>query len=272
MFHNNPNKFVLDINGGWVMSSVYAFKKPEEGHQLTEQSYSNGNERLTLVPVRTIAGDKALKSPESSMPRKLRALLSAVDNRAKTQVYVTTLTAFGDVTSMFDALEEIGMVRFVADRNASLEVERNSPQQVLAEDTSLEELLKLPVQQASPVFAEPQPRFQPAQPTAYSQPSMPGFRATPAPSAANAFMQFNQSNAAPQSMAVGSVIEKVKTLMTDFVINNFAADAMELTLAIDQIRTYDDLVASLTQYEAIAAKTGKTGLAHMQAIKALLTK
>jgi hypothetical protein len=258
------------MNGGWVMSSVYAFKKPEERPQMTETSYNTSHERLTLVPVRTIAGDKALKSPESSMPRKLRALLSAVDNRAKTQVYVTTLTAFGDVTSMFDALEEIGMVRFVADRNASVEVDRNTPQQVLAEDTSLEELLKLPTQQATPVFAEAQPRFQPTQPPAFSQPPVPAFRATPAPSAANAFMQFNQSNSAPQSIAVGTVVEKVKTLMTDFVINNFAADAMELTLAIDQIRTYDDLVGSLTQYEAIAAKTGKLGLAHMQAVKAML--
>jgi hypothetical protein len=254
------------------MSSVYAFKKSEERSQLNELSDSNGNERLNLVPVRTTAGDRALKSPESSMPRKLRALLSAVDNRAKTQVYVATLTAFGDVTSMFDALEEIGMVRFVADRITSAEVERNTPQQVLAEDTSLEELLKVPVQQPSPMFAAPKPSFQPVQPAAYSPPPAPVFRPAPATSPANAFMQFNQTSSSPHAMAMGSVVEKIKTLMTDFVIHNFAADAMELTLAIDQIRTYDDLVGSLTQYEAITAKTGKTGLAHMQAVKALLTK
>jgi hypothetical protein len=238
------------------MSSVYAFKKPEERAPVEEFSQNELGERATLVPLRTIEGDKALKSPESSMPRKLRALLSAVDNRAQTQVYVATLTAFGDVASMFDALEEIGMVRFVAARQAATETAmRSSPQRILSEDKSLEELLKMPA--SAPAFAPP-----PA----------PVFKPTPTPSAANAFQQFNQSSFDQRTTAAGMNIEKVKTLMTDFVINNFAADAMELTLAIDQIRTYDDLVGSLAQYEAITAKAGKTGSAHMQAIKALLTK
>jgi hypothetical protein len=259
------------------MSSVYAFKKPEEKHEVEDLAPSTLTERLTLVPMRTLAGDKALKSPESSMPRKLRALLSAVDNRAKTQVYVTTLTAFGDVTSMFDALEEIGMVRFVVDRMAGAEIERQNAQQVLAEDNSLEELLRQPVEpprafaQPQSQFAPPpQPQFAPQQPSQFSAPPAPVFRPAPAPSAANAFRQFNQTGPESRGAGSGSNIEKIKTLMTDFVLNNFAADAMELTLAIDQIRTHSDLMASLSQYESIAAKTGKTGLAHLQAIKALL--
>jgi hypothetical protein len=245
------------------MSSVYAFKKPEERAPVEEFSQNELGERATLVPLRTIEGDKALKSPESSMPRKLRALLSAVDNRAQTQVYVATLTAFGDVASMFDALEEIGMVRFVAARQAATETAvRSSPQRILSEDKSLEELLKMPASAPAPTFSAP----------AFAPPPAPVFKPTPAPSAANAFQQFNQSSFDQRTKATGMNIEKVKTLMTDFVINNFAADAMELTLAIDQIRTYDDLVGSLAQYEAITAKAGKTGSAHMQAIKALLTK
>jgi hypothetical protein len=262
------------------MSSVYAFKKPEERSSVEELSPNTLTERLTLVPMRTIAGDKALKSPESSMPRKLRALLSAVDNRAPTQVYVATLTAFGDVTSMFDALEEIGMVRFVADRNASIDASRPSPQQVLSEDTSLEDLLSMPL--ATPqqnlttpqqTFTTPQQTFAaPPQHSAFTPPPAPVYKPAAAPSPANAFKQFNESSNDQKSMTMGSSVEKAKTLMTDFVMTYFAADAMELTLAIDQIRTYDDLVGSLTQYEAITAKTGKTGLAHMQAVKALLTK
>jgi hypothetical protein len=268
--NNRFNGFVLDTIGDFFMSSVYAFKRPEERAQVEELSPNTLTERLTLVPVRTIAGDKALKSPESSMPRKLRALLSAVDNRAQTQVYVATLTAFGDVTSMFDALEEIGMVRFVADRNAGVDVSRHTPQQALSEDKSLEELLRMPVAEPTPVYQAPQPTFERRQQAGPSP--APVFKPAPAASPASAFQQFNQSSSSQQSMAIGQAVEKAKTLMTDFVMNNFAADAMELTLAIDQIRTYDDLVGSLTQYEAIAAKTGKTGLAHIQAIKGLLTK
>jgi hypothetical protein len=254
------------------MSSVYAFKRPEERLDVEELSPNTLTERLTLVPVRTIAGDKALKSPESSMPRKLRALLSAVDNRAQTQVYVATLTAFGDVTSMFDALEEIGMVRFVADRNGAVEAARPSAQQVLSEDTSLEELLRAPAAAPAPSFSAPPPTFSRPQPSAFAPPPAPVYRPAAAPSPASAFQQFNQNTSSPEAIATHQVVEKAKTLMTDFVMNNFAADAMELTLAIDQIRTYDDLIGSLTQYEAIAAKTGKVGLAHMQAIKSLLSK
>jgi hypothetical protein len=255
------------------MSSVYAFKKPEEKHQVDDLSPNTLSERLTLIPMRTVAGDKALKSPESSMPRKLRALLSAVDNRAKTQVYVTTLTAFGDVTSMFDALEEIGMVRFVADRTGGQEAERQSAHQSLSEDKSLEELLSIPAELPQQSFAPPPPptfRSNDNAPSAFSPPPAPVFRPASAPTAANAFKQFNQGALEPSGGAVTSRIEKVKTLMTDFVLNNFAADAMELTLAIDQIRTQSDLMASLSQYEAIAAKTGKPGQIHLQAIKAIL--
>jgi hypothetical protein len=258
---------------GVFMSSVYAFKKPEEKNQVDDLSPNTLAERLTLVPMRTIAGDKALKSPESSMPRKLRALLSAVDNRAKTQVYVTTLTAFGDVSSMFDALEEIGMVRFVADRAGNFDADLPSAQQSLSDDTSLEELLSLPVEAPKQHFAPaPAPFFQQSSnaQSAFSPPPAPVFRPAAPSSSANAFKQFNQGGFEPSGGAVSSRIEKVKTLMTDFVLNNFAADAMELTLAIDQIRTQSDLMASLSQYEAIAAKTGKTGQTHLQAIKAIL--
>jgi hypothetical protein len=260
---NRDNDFVLDMRLEIEMSSVYAFKKPEEKPEVDDLAPNTLTERLTLVPMRTIAGDKALKSPESSMPRKLRALLSAVDNRAKTQVYVTTLTAFGDVTSMFDALEEIGMVRFVADRTAGAELERQNVQQVLSEDNSLEELLRQPVEAPPRAYSQPQQ-------SQFAAPAAPVFRPAATPSAANAFRQFNQTGPESRGAGSGSNIEKIKTLMTDFVLNNFAADAMELTLAIDQIRTHSDLMASLSQYESIAAKTGKTGLAHLQAIKALL--
>jgi hypothetical protein len=252
------------------MSSVYAFKRA--GDPLPEEAMPLQNEdRAMLVPVRTVAGDKALKDSEANMPRKLRALLSAIDNRAKTKVYCATLTAFGDVPSMFDALEEIGMIRFVGDRSAvqaspqenviSQEPIRVQPQAV--PDNSLEDLLRQD-QHAARVT---QPQFAP-QPT-------PQFKAQPQQSsgmAANVFKQFNNQSANPSHAGTATKVEKVKTLMTDFVLTHFPSDAMELTLAIDQIRTLDDLKESLSQYEKIAVKAVKAAPAHLTAIQALLSR
>jgi hypothetical protein len=274
----------MSDENGENMSSVFAFKRPDESPIASTVSLRD-DDRSALTPIRTAAGDRALKNPESAMPRKLRALLSAVDNRAQTQVYCATLTAFGDVLSMFDALEEIGMVRFVSDRPGVVDVDRLSAQQLLTQDNSLEELLRAPAraQQAQapsayqspsvPVFQEPAaPVFaerRQAVPPAGAPPRFtPGQAANPA----NSFRQFNEHTPAPQNIAQSVNIEKVKTLMTDFVLTNFPADAMELTLAVDQIRTMQDLQNSFSQYEQIVLKVGKPGQLHLQAIKSQLQR
>jgi hypothetical protein len=264
------------------MSSVYAFKRATDSQEVPPMSISN-DDRANLIPVRTAAGDTALKAAESSMPRKLRALLSAIDNRAKTHVYCTTLTAFGDVSAMLDALDEIGMVRFVGDRSPAATAEKQEVIRALSQDTSLEELLSndmrensrssqhnIPTMEARQPEPALQQRPQFEQPT--FRPSPPAFKPAAAPSAANAFRQFNQHTASPQAVSTFANIEKVKTLMTDFVLTHFPADAMELTLAVDQIRTMDDMISSLAQYENIAVKAGKAGQAHLQSIKGLLPR
>jgi hypothetical protein len=198
-------------------------------------------------------------------------------------VYCTTLTAFGDVSAMLDALDEIGMVRFVGDRSPAANAEKQEVIRALSQDTSLEELLSndmrensrssqhnIPTMEARQPEPALQQRPQFEQPT--FRPSPPAFKPAAAPSAANAFRQFNQHTASPQAVSTFANIEKVKTLMTDFVLTHFPADAMELTLAVDQIRTMDDMISSLAQYENIAVKAGKAGQAHLQSIKGLLPR
>jgi hypothetical protein len=268
------------------MSSVFAFKRPDSSFENSESQAAmtgslSDDDKSSLTPIRTPAGDRALKNPESSMPRKLRALLSAVDNRAQTQVYCATLTAFGDVLSMFDALEEIGMVRFISDRPGVVDVDRLSAHQLLTQDSSLEDLLKVPPRAAVtayqspsvPVFQEPAaPAFVERRHAIPPEGAPPRFVAGQPASPANSFRQFNQQGPAPQDVSASASIEKVKTLMTDFVLTHFAADAMELTLAVDQIRTMQDLQNSLAQYEQIVLKIGKPGQLHLQAIKSQLQR
>jgi hypothetical protein len=250
------------------MSSVYAFKRAGEPFS-GEATPLQNEDRALLVPVRTVAGDRALKDSEANMPRKLRALLSAIDNRAKTKVYCTTLTAFGDVSSMLDALEEIGMIRFVGDRAVAQPQEAPRAQQEQVPDNSLEEMLRQE-QQVTRMAAERVPAQQPQ----FTPAPAPQFKPQPQSGggmAANVFKQFNHQSANPTNAGIASKVEKVKTMMTDFVLTHFPSDAMELTLAIDQIRTLDDLKESLSQYEKIAVKAAKAAPAHLTAIQALLS-
>jgi hypothetical protein len=217
-------------------------------------------EKAMLVPVRTVAGDRVLKDSDANLSRKLRALLSAIDNRAKAQVYCATLSAFGDVSSMLDTLKDIGMVRFVGNRNdvatsAQLSFDSQSaidarPQ--TAPDSSLEDLLR---QDSRSLQATAQAKSQPQQSSRQS---------------VNVFKQFHHLNSGPTYPGSAANLEKVKVLMRDFVRINFPSDAMELALAIDQIRNLDDLLESLSTYQKIAIKAVKSAPAHLTAIQTLL--
>jgi hypothetical protein len=251
------------------VNSVYAFATA--GDPLPEETMPFQNDdKAMLVPVRTVAGDKALKDSEANMPRKLRALLSAIDNRAKTNIYCETLTAFGDVSAMFDSLEEIGMIRFVGQRltvQASPQETVNSqePSRVQPHpvpDNSLEDLLR----QDQHVARVTQPQFTPQLTPQFKPQSQQSSR-----SAANVFKRFNNQSANPTHAGAAAKVEKVKALMTDFVLTHFPVDAMELTLAIDQIRTLDDLKESLSDYEKIAVKAPKAAPTHLTAIQSLLS-
>ncbi len=235
------------------MSAVYPFKKSHSSSEprMIEEIDADHSQS---VPMRTALGDKSLRDPLDPLPRKLRALLSAVDNRAKCEVYYKSLTAFGDVRSMFDALEDIGMIRMsVSNAPTSSPVDAV---QFLAEDNSLERLLanERESRVETPVRA-------PAPPPLNRRAEDPF----------NKFHSAQSAVASPAAVSVVAKVEKIKMKMTDFVLSSLPSQAMELTLAIDSIRTIDDLRESFPEYEKLVSRTGSAGVAHINTIKALLS-
>lgn len=59
---------------------------------------------------RTTAGDDAALNSKSSLPRKLRTLLIAVDGRTATSTYVDSLSSFGDVGGLLNLLLEAELI------------------------------------------------------------------------------------------------------------------------------------------------------------------
>ena len=56
------------------------------------------------IYIRTNLGNEAAQNPESPLSRKLRILLLAVDGRTSLEVYVKSLSSFGDVEALMDSL------------------------------------------------------------------------------------------------------------------------------------------------------------------------
>jgi hypothetical protein len=59
---------------------------------------------------RTIRGHAAALNADSALPRKLRTLLIAIDGKTSTDIYVSTLSAFGDVEALLQSLHEAGFI------------------------------------------------------------------------------------------------------------------------------------------------------------------
>jgi hypothetical protein len=63
------------------------------------------------VYVRTAEGQLAAYSPDSALPRKLRALLKVIDGKTSLEVYTNSLKAFGDVQGVLKSLDMAGLIR-----------------------------------------------------------------------------------------------------------------------------------------------------------------
>ena len=63
------------------------------------------------IYVRTEEGQEAAYSPQSALPRKLKAFLKVVDGKTRTQVYKTNLYSFGDVEGLLQSLEIAGLLK-----------------------------------------------------------------------------------------------------------------------------------------------------------------
>ena len=68
--------------------------------------------RLDEVAVRTARGTGIIKREPRDVPRRLRAILLAIDGRQPVRAYIDTLAGFGDVEAALSELATLGLIEF----------------------------------------------------------------------------------------------------------------------------------------------------------------
>ncbi|MBG6077145.1 hypothetical protein [Polaromonas sp. CG_9.11] len=182
---------------------------------------------------RTPAGTEAAFNIKSSVPRKLRTLLVAVDGHTELGIYVRTLYSFGDVAALLGALEESGFVELVEKRKPA---DPDGATSVRSAHST------------APLFAV----------------------TSPAP-AKNWAPATGRSAFGAPSGAAGYPLRKALLLISDFVTLHLPDQSMEIVLALEALGSVEQLVGSLQGYEALVTPLGMPARQHLAELRQVLT-
>ena len=218
---------------------------------------------------RTAAGNTAALDAKSPLPRKLRTLLISVDGRTRQSTYVKTLSSFGDVAALLDALMQQGYIELIAadSDTATVKTSRSDWQATDSPITerldpansaphALDSAFKLAGLRNTDILSDDVSswdRFQP-------QPLATG---TTAPTAMRA--------GAPPSSAQHQLRSAI-SLMSDCVSTHLPADALEIVLTLEGLDSVEQVIASLKGYQAMIAPTGSAATRHLEALRELLSR
>jgi hypothetical protein len=202
------------------------------------------------VYARTAEGQQAAYSPQSALPRKLKAILRVIDGQTPLDVYVQSLQSFGDVEGIFQSLHSAALITPMPEGAKSSRATTN-----LAEA----ELSRLVEPIGAGAWQETRSPF-----VMHSQPSsqLTGtFGASSLPPSATS-QQFAQE----KTEALQSALD----LMGSFVLTHLPDQSFELLRQIEGITSLELLAVTLSGYEQMVLPLGDAGAQHISAIKQLL--
>lgn len=256
------------------------------------------------IYVRTAKGHASARAAETTLPRIVKTLLIAVDGRTSVGMFQQLLTNFGDIPALFSALESGGFVERAAPANGAAggstafsEADRRSKARLgtaadrkpaaLARNSSAEAAASR--FQATQNFAAPLSRF--TEPSAF--PAQSGFAGHSVFPASNltAMSQLNSNLAMGEKdfpptvrqrvsnvlasghrSAVGEAarVRDARTLMSDFIYENFPDVAMEAVLALERLETTEQVLANLNEYQRLIGSAGRKASEHLLAVRRVL--
>ncbi|MGL4229763.1 MAG: hypothetical protein ACRDAM_10160 [Casimicrobium sp.] len=222
----------------------------------------------SIIYVRTPVGTQVARDASKEMPRGMRTLLLAVDGRTRVASYRMILSHLGDVGMLFEGLENAGYIARTDGVNT-----RVAPPTPAATPR--------PATQASAVQRDLQSlaamtSFQPThQPAAAGEPSIKNFDVLAKINEAQS--HFTQgpntlSNRGSHQVVRTANLNKAKSLMTDFLMRHLPDVAMEVSLSIDRIESFDELERSMPDYSQLVAKLGRVSVDHLREVRALIQR
>ena len=225
------------------------------------------------VYVRTPQGQAAALNANSALPRKLRTLLISIDGKTRTETYVKSLSAFGDVESLLASLVNAGLIE-VSGSDPARARGRPDPVQAApppALHDALADWERTLVMRAPTGFAASghtegaQPAFAPTHSFAADSGSAPAFGARKyAPAHADGKVSLAGNTAHYQlKSAIG--------LISDFVSMHMPIESIEIVLELERLSSVEQLLASLKGYESMIAGIGEPARQHIAALRSTLS-
>jgi hypothetical protein len=224
----------------------------------------------TTIFVRTPAGTQVARDPSVSLPRAMRTLLLSVDGRTPVASYRTILNHLGDVMLLFEGLENAGYLarsdglntRAATSNNAATTGRTASSGQLANDLRSLGQMTNFKPttnptinNEANTKNFEVLAKIQEAQ-THFAQ-NPPGI--SQRLGTTNNFVRTANLNAA-------------KSMMTDFLMQHLPDVAMEVSLSLDRIESFDELERSLPDYSQLVARLGRVSVEHLRQVRTLMNK
>jgi hypothetical protein len=223
-----------------------------------------GERNLSFMAVyaRTEEGQWAAYNDQSALPRKLKSLLRVIDGKTSTEVYVSSLVAYGDVMGLLQSLEMAGLVRLVDEGLGRIKVNTNmSPQE--------KERLKQGTASSASEWSETRMSSRSAPPSgtgAYNA-------SAPAGNAAawgfNASTQYSTQQAG-QNPHARAALARAVDLMSTFVLTHLPGAAVSLLAELEALTSLEQLAVTLGGYEQLVSSAGPASVDHVREIKEIL--
>ena len=222
---------------------------------------------------RTDTGNAAALDPKSPLPRKLRTLLISVDGRTRENIYISTLSSFGDVAALLDSLLQQGYIQIV-ETDDDGPTTRPARTEWAATDVPAAD-------QQSPPNAVPDMLASAFELAGIRNTNLPSdavsawdrFQPDPrfANPAASSFNRPTQRTGSPPSSAQYQLRSAV-SLMSDFVTTHLPADSLEIVLTLEGLSSVEQVIASLKGYQAMIAPAGAAATGHLEELRDLLSR
>ncbi len=235
----------------------------------------------TVVFERTPSGAVAIKAAGDEVPRRLRSLLLAVDGRSPVAQYVPFLTAFAPLSEKFSELEQMGYLR----RKGSVASEAVDPFE-RAQSSGFGALLPLidaaspnagfvPIAQADLAALATSASAMQARNVAngfeLELQALARQMTAPVPSpshAAQAAMPATQTVAPTAKLTLTDLLGEMDAYLSRFA----GADALPISLMLEQIKTLAQLRSELPQYFELVRRYGPSAEPHIERLANIIDK
>lgn len=223
---------------------------------------------------RTPAGTAAALNPRSTLPRKMRTLLIAIDGQTGESTYASGLSSFGDVPMLLHSLMDAGLLELASAAQTPGAGQPNRPSGIADARFSGSDAEAFRNESnglaTAGALARLDNAFRPpkAQAPISENMDMSGWAGLQQTLAPGDRPLFSPAGLVPTTAQ--HQLRKVISLMSDFVMTHLPEQCLAVVLAFEDIKSIEHAVASLQGYEALISPVGEPARRHLAELRIAL--